>query len=307
MPNAVKVHDLRRDPRCCIITPLADKDDLEGEAKLFCRAREISTAEEHESVRQGFKALRDFDMGEWDGSGHVFEMGIEGGAFQRRRRRRLPHDVLDAGRRPARARPHRPAGESVELHDLSRVYGPGDARDRRLGPRTPAGGARTGRPPGPTTDRVREATFNALGSLGAVEGATVLDLFAGSGALGIEALSRGADALHLRGRGPRRPAGRGGQPGHLRPLEPGRRWSPPPPSATWPTWPAPAPASTSPSSTRPTASTAGTALMAALPADLAVLESGRRAGPAAGLGRLRSKRYGRTHVTILERSGLGQM
>jgi len=44
----------------------------------------------------------------------------------------------------------------------------------------------------PTADRVREATFNALGSLGVVEGATVLDLFAGSGALGIEALSRGA-------------------------------------------------------------------------------------------------------------------
>jgi 16S rRNA (guanine966-N2)-methyltransferase len=40
---------------------------------------------------------------------------------------------------------------------------------------------------------VREATFNALGSLGVVEGAAVLDLFAGSGAMGIEALSRGAD------------------------------------------------------------------------------------------------------------------
>jgi 16S rRNA (guanine966-N2)-methyltransferase len=39
---------------------------------------------------------------------------------------------------------------------------------------------------------VREATFNALHSLGAVEDASVLDLFAGSGALGIEALSRGA-------------------------------------------------------------------------------------------------------------------
>lgn len=42
----------------------------------------------------------------------------------------------------------------------------------------------------PTTDRVREALFSALGSK--VEGARVLDLFAGSGALGIEALSRGA-------------------------------------------------------------------------------------------------------------------
>ena len=51
-------------------------------------------------------------------------------------------------------------------------------------------------PPGidtrPTSDRVREATFNALGSLGLVEGAAVLDLFAGTGAMGIEALSRGA-------------------------------------------------------------------------------------------------------------------
>jgi 16S rRNA (guanine966-N2)-methyltransferase len=44
----------------------------------------------------------------------------------------------------------------------------------------------------PTTDKVREAVFNALGSLGAVDGAVVVDLFAGSGALGIEALSRGA-------------------------------------------------------------------------------------------------------------------
>jgi len=44
----------------------------------------------------------------------------------------------------------------------------------------------------PTTDRVREATFNALASMGAIEGASVVDLFAGSGALGIEALSRGA-------------------------------------------------------------------------------------------------------------------
>jgi 16S rRNA (guanine966-N2)-methyltransferase len=44
----------------------------------------------------------------------------------------------------------------------------------------------------PTSDRVRGALFNALGSMGAVDGAVVLDLFAGSGALGIEALSRGA-------------------------------------------------------------------------------------------------------------------
>jgi 16S rRNA (guanine966-N2)-methyltransferase len=55
------------------------------------------------------------------------------------------------------------------------------------------GGRRLKAPKGtatrPTSDRVREALFAMLGD---VEGASVLDLFAGSGALGIEALSRGA-------------------------------------------------------------------------------------------------------------------
>ena len=64
------------------------------------------------------------------------------------------------------------------------------------GPRVIAGrlgGRRLQAPPGrdtrPTADRVREALFSALGPL---DGEAVLDLFAGSGALGIEALSRGA-------------------------------------------------------------------------------------------------------------------
>jgi 16S rRNA (guanine966-N2)-methyltransferase len=42
----------------------------------------------------------------------------------------------------------------------------------------------------PTSDRVREATFMLIGP---VDGANVLDLFAGSGAMGLEALSRGAE------------------------------------------------------------------------------------------------------------------
>jgi 16S rRNA (guanine966-N2)-methyltransferase len=46
----------------------------------------------------------------------------------------------------------------------------------------------------PTTDRVREALFGILGSQGAVEGAKVLDLYSGTGALALEALSRGAAA-----------------------------------------------------------------------------------------------------------------
>ena len=44
----------------------------------------------------------------------------------------------------------------------------------------------------PTSDRVREALFSRLEAAGLAEGGSVLDLFAGSGALGIEALSRGA-------------------------------------------------------------------------------------------------------------------
>lgn len=59
------------------------------------------------------------------------------------------------------------------------------------------GGRRIEAPAGmdtrPTTDRVREAVFNSLASFGVVEGALVADLYAGSGAMGIEALSRGAE------------------------------------------------------------------------------------------------------------------
>ena len=61
----------------------------------------------------------------------------------------------------------------------------GEARGRRLS--TPEGlDVR------PTTSRVREAVFNSLHSQGCLEDADVLDLFAGSGALGLEAVSRGA-------------------------------------------------------------------------------------------------------------------
>ncbi|SEP51472.1 16S rRNA (guanine966-N2)-methyltransferase [Amycolatopsis saalfeldensis] len=58
-----------------------------------------------------------------------------------------------------------------------------------------AGGRRLKVPPKgtrPTSERVREALFNALDVAGELDGARVLDLYAGSGALGLEALSRGA-------------------------------------------------------------------------------------------------------------------
>ena len=62
-----------------------------------------------------------------------------------------------------------------------------------------AGGRRLKTPPGegtrPTSDRVREALFSAIESqLGTLSGRTVLDLYAGSGAVALEALSRGAAA-----------------------------------------------------------------------------------------------------------------
>lgn len=52
--------------------------------------------------------------------------------------------------------------------------------------------APTGPATRPTTDRVRESLFSILESMNVIEGAHVIDLYAGTGALGIEALSRGA-------------------------------------------------------------------------------------------------------------------
>jgi 16S rRNA (guanine966-N2)-methyltransferase len=64
-----------------------------------------------------------------------------------------------------------------------------------------AGGRKIETPPGertrPTSDRVREALFSMLDARGVLRGARVLDLFAGSGALGLEAASRGAAEVVL--------------------------------------------------------------------------------------------------------------
>lgn len=69
----------------------------------------------------------------------------------------------------------------------------GRARGARL--EVPGAGTR------PTSDRVRESLFGALESADAIAGARVLDLYAGSGALGLEALSRGAASTDLVERG----------------------------------------------------------------------------------------------------------
>ncbi|MFC6012856.1 16S rRNA (guanine(966)-N(2))-methyltransferase RsmD [Nocardia lasii] len=63
-----------------------------------------------------------------------------------------------------------------------------------------AGGRRLKVPPAgtrPTSDRVREALFSAIDARLDLDGTLVLDLYAGSGALGLEALSRGAEQALL--------------------------------------------------------------------------------------------------------------
>ena len=66
----------------------------------------------------------------------------------------------------------------------------GSERGRRL--QVPAGDVTR-----PTSDRAREGLFSSLQSLVDLDGARVLDLYAGSGALGLEALSRGAASATL--------------------------------------------------------------------------------------------------------------
>ena len=65
----------------------------------------------------------------------------------------------------------------------------GEARGRKLAPLGKGDAEAQLRP---TSDRVRESLFSMLASLDVIDGAEVLDLFAGTGALGLEAVSRGA-------------------------------------------------------------------------------------------------------------------
>jgi hypothetical protein len=115
MPDAVKVKDLRRDPRCCVVTTLADKDDLSGEGKLFCIAREIVDAGEWEVARKSFLDDRGFDMGE-PGGAHLFELAVHGAAWQRVEDPEHFHtSSWVAGDRVRERRRTGALGESVEL------------------------------------------------------------------------------------------------------------------------------------------------------------------------------------------------
>jgi 16S rRNA (guanine966-N2)-methyltransferase len=172
-----------------------------------------------------------------------------------------------------------------------RVIG-GELRGRRLA--APVGaGVR------PTTDRVREAIFDILFSLGGVVGLQVADLFAGSGALGIEALSRGAASVTFVDRDPlclaaiRRNLESVG-------LDDGERSG----DATVvradvDTWVATTASRYDLVLCDPPYDYEGwTTLVGQLPADLAVLESTAEIDPPPGWGAIKTKRYGGTIVTV---------
>jgi len=72
--------------------------------------------------------------------------------------------------------------------DMTRIIG-GIAGSRKLA--SPAKATR------PTSDRIRESIFSRLDSRDALDGARVLDLYAGTGALALEAISRGAVLAHM--------------------------------------------------------------------------------------------------------------
>ncbi len=149
----------------------------------------------------------------------------------------------------------------------------------------------------PTTDRVREAVFNSLGSMGVIEGALVADLYAGSGAMGIEALSRGAahctfiendrsalrvlnDNVAALGLAGDINVIQGSVESHVQRLDVDIVLADPPyDTADW----------------------AG--LMANLSAALLVAEGAKEVEPIVGWSTVRARRYGRTWVTILSRDG----
>ena len=98
---------------------------------------------------------------------------------------RRPPVAGRAGAPPARHRPGRLPGEG-----MTRIIG-GDAGGRRI--KAPAGDSTR-----PTSDRVREALFSAFeAGLGSLSGLRFLDVYAGSGAVGLEARSRGAGVVTL--------------------------------------------------------------------------------------------------------------
>ena len=170
--------------------------------------------------------------------------------------------------------------------------------------RTPSSGTR------PTSDRVREALFSALEARGAVHGVQVLDLFAGSGALAFEALSRGAAGAVLVDKGNGAAAAMRQNLALLRRAAPGELDArivvrPVAGYLATPTGPAPTLVFLDPPYDLPDApvSDALAALVPVAPGALVALERSARGRPPAWPGGLtldRTRTYGDTAVHLLE-------
>jgi 16S rRNA (guanine966-N2)-methyltransferase len=174
-----------------------------------------------------------------------------------------------------------------------RVIG-GRSRGRRLAAKLPPAVR-------PTSDRVRESIFDILGSQGGVDGLTVVDLFCGSGALGVEALSRGAAAATFVDQDPAALAavrtnldavGLGDEPAHLV-------------RASLPGWLAAAHRFDLALADPPYDFAAWPELLGFLDVDRAVLESSLPVDLPAGWVITRERRYGGTLVTVAQRDGAG--
>jgi 16S rRNA (guanine966-N2)-methyltransferase len=168
----------------------------------------------------------------------------------------------------------------------------GSLRGRRL--RAPPGRATR-----PTSDRVREATFNALASLDLLRDARVLDLFAGSGALGIEALSRGA--AHCTFVEQARPAVETIRE-NLKALGLADRATVVPMDVSRYLSTAATPPVEVALADPPYRYDGWSALLASVPAPVLVAESDAAIETVDGWEVLRDRRYGATHVTILRRT-----
>ncbi len=170
-----------------------------------------------------------------------------------------------------------------------RVIG-GSARGRAL--RAPL-------PPGvrPTTDFAREAIFSMLESRGGLVGLTVADLYCGSGAMGIEALSRGAAHVYFVDADPACLAAAEANLEPLR-LEGEATYV----RAALPTWRAPAGLDLA-LADPPYGELDVAALLASSPAARVVIENDRFADAPTGWVVAKTKRYGTTLVTMVERVG----
>ena len=82
MPGSLKHRDVERDPRVALLTPVADKEDLSGEGKLFGGLRPLRDVEQIAAIFEAATAgSEQFDASDLEGS-PVYEVDVRGAAWQ---------------------------------------------------------------------------------------------------------------------------------------------------------------------------------------------------------------------------------